>query len=615
MTPEQLRSLVRVGPVLADGGTGSALVALGVPADACLDVMTVSDPELVRSVHQGFVRAGSRLVMTNTFGANRYALARRGASESVAAINRAAVALAREAGAEIVAGSVGPLGVRLAPYGRVRAAAARAAYAEQIAELASAGADLVWIETQSDLVELEQALAAARDVCDLAVIASATFTRDDRTLLGSSAAQVAARLHELGLDAIGANCSEGPGQVLRLVRQMAEAAPGAVLVAKPNAGGPQRIGMRIIWPATPAYFAERGAELVELGVRIVGGCCGTNAEHVRALAGVLEPGVRSVGATTAVRAVEREQKEASVGTDVIRTRLGRMLDDREFVIAVEIDPPPGLQTARMVAGAQTLSEAGAHVACVTGSSRARIRMSPWAPCRLIQEEAGLECVLTFPTRGRSLLRIQGDLLGAHALGIRNVFVCQGDPASIGERPTAASDTDVVPSGVIGLIAASLNRGTDESGERLGQQTGFVVGCALNPNAPDPDAECRVLRRKVRAGADFAFTQPLWESGSLREITRRYEQRYGPLNLSIIAGVLPVVTPRHAEFLNNEVAGMDVPESVRERMRRAAEPETEGLAMALDAAVSLREIAAGVYLMTPFARFDLVSELIDGLQRA
>lgn len=608
MAVNRILDLLGEAPVLSDGGMGTALVDQGVPPEASMEAVNLEDPDAVTGVHRAFVEAGARFVETNTFAANRYKLASFGLAERVEEVNRAGVELARSV-SPVVAGSVGPLGVHLAPYGRVRPEEARAAYAEQIAALAGAGVDLLCVETQTDLGEMEQALAAAREVTTLPVIVSATFTRDDRTLLGSSAAQVASRLVELGVDAIGVNCSQGPAQVLRLIRAMHEVSGTVPLVARPNAGGPVQVAGRLLYPATPEYFGEQALALVQAGASVVGGCCGTGPDHIRAMGAALEEGARVPAAVTLARPA---LPEAPPGPSE-RSGLGAALAEGRFAVAVETDPPRSSSAEQLLAGALTLSDAGADVITVADSPMARMRMSPWAACRLVQEHVGIETVLHFPTRGRNILRIQGDLLAAHALGIRNVFVCLGDPTSIGDYPDATSNVDVAPTGLIKLVAKGFNAGTDQVGASIGEATGFVVGCALNLGARDLDRECALLQRKIRSGADFALTQPIYDVAVLERFREAYERRHGALELPLLVGILPPVSERHAAFLHNEVPGIEVPVALRERLRAAGDRAVEeGVIASTELARRLPGLAAGMYLMPPFGRFDIAAELVEAV---
>jgi methionine synthase / methylenetetrahydrofolate reductase(NADPH) len=618
------RSLLAAGPMLSDGGMGTSLIDRGAPVDACFEALNVSDPALVESVHRAFVEAGARLVIANTFGGNRFRLDRHGSADRVASYDHAAVVLARRAGAERVAGSMGPLGVRLAPYGRVSQSDAFDAYREHAGALVEAGVDLIMIETQTDLREMEQALAAVRDAAPgLAVVVSATYTKDDRTLLGSTPEQVAARLVDLGADAIGVNCGEGPAQVLRVVRAMRSQASDLPIVARPNAGGPAEVGGRFVYPATPDYVGELAHALLDEGVDVIGGCCGTGPSHTAAIADALaEWGTREVarseahpgGAPTVVSVVEAAAPPVPRAAPAASsTSLQRQLATGRFVVAVEMEPPRSFNAATLVAAAGTLRDAGADVIDVADSPMAKMRMSAWAACRLVQEHVGIETVLHFPTRGRNLLRLQGDLLGAHALGIRNLFVCVGDPVTIGDYPHGSNNVDVTATGLLALISNDFNEGRDRAGSSIGEPTAFFVGAAASPNAADPAHEVRLLKRKVDAGASFFLTQPVYEEEAIERLRSDYERVHDePLTVPFLVGVLPLVTSPHAEFLHNEVPGIYIPDVARDRMRTAGDDAwREGLAMAADLVDGLRTAgAAGIYVMPQFGRYDLAAEVVE-----
>lgn len=615
MDRKSFADLIQAGPILGDGGTGTSLVAAGVRVTSTFDALNLTAPDAVLALHRSFIDAGARFVETNTFGANRYKLGDFGSAGLVAEVNAAGVRLARESGAEIVVGSVGPLGVRLVPYGRVRVDEASEAFREQISALAEGGADVLFIETQVDLDEAEQAIAAARAVSDLPVIVSFAFTRDDHTLLGETADAVAHRMSKLDVDAVGVNCSEGPAQVLRLLQAIATAEPGLALVAMPNAGRPHRLGGRIIYQASPKYLADYAVRFFEAGASIIGGCCGTGPEHIEAMGEALanvrsRPPSLSVAESIPEKSAARGLRiEPAIATTT--STFAQALSEGQHAFVVEMAPPRSASAARLVAAADTLASAGAHAVSVADSPMARMRMSPWAACHLIQQEADVSTVLHFPTRGRNLLRIQGDLLASHALGIRNVFVCMGDPTSIGDYPQAADHADVTPSGLISLIKKNLNAGLDRAGASIGEATEFVVGCSVNLGAKDLDREQKVLNRKIVAGADFAYSQPLFSVEPLRRFRERYEDKYGELKLPILVGLLPVVSLRHAEFLHNEVPGISVPDKVLETMAAAGENgQKEGLQLALQAGHELTGLAAGLYLLPPFGRYHLAAELIE-----
>src|SRR3990170_1416759 len=422
--------------LLADGAMGTMLHARGVGFDKCFDELNLTNPAAVADIHREYIEAGAQIILTNTFGANRFKLSKHGLEENGAQINKAGVELARRAAAAtfkevLIAGDVGPLGVRIAPYGRVQPEAARAVFAEQVEALCSAGADLIVIETISDLYEIQEAIKAARSVCNLHLVASVTYTRDDRTLLGDDPAKVASTLKSAGVDVIGVNCSGGPAQLLRLLKQMVQAVPGGKFWVKPNAGWPEQVGGRIMYPADADYFGESAVSFREAGASIVGGCCGTTPKHIAAMRKALANAPLSDTSSITVLPTEEEIVEtAQEGT----TQFAQKLASGKFAISVEMDPPRGLSTHKLIAGASLLADAGADVINVADSPMARMRMSAWAVCDVVQRQVGVDSTLHFPTRGRNLLRVQGDLLAAHALGIRNVFVVMGDPTSIGDYP-------------------------------------------------------------------------------------------------------------------------------------------------------------------------------------
>ncbi|HEX3301081.1 MAG TPA: bifunctional homocysteine S-methyltransferase/methylenetetrahydrofolate reductase [Actinomycetota bacterium] len=606
-------------PLIADGGMGTSLIDTGVALDACMEALNAAEPDRVTLIHAAFVAAGSQLVLTNTFGANRYRLERHGLADRVRALCAAGVERARAAKPELVGGSLGPLGVRLQPYGRVDPADAFDAYREQAMALAEAGADVLVIETQTDVRELEQAVAAVRDAAPgLALLASATFTRDDRTLLGDTPEAIARRLLDLEVDALGVNCGEGPAQMLRVIRSIAPivAPTGTPIIARPNAGGPTEVGGRFLYPATPDYVGEVMRALLDEGVSIVGGCCGTGPGHTRAIADA----VRDRGPRARVELpAPSVAADTSAGIAAPPTRLQAAIAAGDLVVTVEMEPPRSFNAAQLVAAAATLRDAGATAIDVADSPMAKMRMSAWAACRLVHEQVGIETVLHFPTRGRNIVRLQGDLLGSHALGIRNLFVCVGDPVTIGDYPHGSNDVDVTATGLLQLITEHFNTGVDRAGSPIGEPTSFFAGAAASPSAPDLEREARLLRRKVEAGARFLLTQPVYTVAPLRELREAYERSVGePLDLPVVAGVLPLVSGRHATFLHNEVPGIDIPEPVRDRMAAAGDDAarawTTGRGMATELAAELRaDGAAGIYVMPQFGRYDRAADMVEAIR--
>jgi len=613
-----LEELLRAAPILADGAMGTVLLGRAGRPES-VEALNLLAPDEVEAVHVDYVAAGADLLCTNTFAANRHRLARIAGGDAVERVNRAGAELARRATAGAsrriaIAGDVGPLGAHLAPYGRLRPEEARAAFAEQIGALLGAGVDLLVFETFADVRELAEALAAARDG-RVPRVATMTFTRDDRTWLGERAGEVAARMIDAGADLIGVNCAAGPAQAMRLVREMRAAVPAARLAVKPNAGWPEQgVDGRLRYPATPSYFGEYARRFAQEGVVLIGGCCGTTAEHVAAMRTGLDAAAE-VGAAAPVRSdtiVEPSNACTLESERGASPTLPRRLAEARLALTVEMAPPKGLNTGRLVAAAHRLREAGADAINVTDSPRARMRMSPWALCHRIQQEVGLETILHFPLRGRSVLRVQGDLLAAHALGIRNLFAVMGDPTAIGDHPGAMDSYDLVPSGLIRLVKTQLNRGVDHAGGEIGEGTSFVVGCAFNLAAADAERELRALRRKLEAGADFILTQPVFDAAAAQATLERWRVAYGPLPVPLVAGVLPLYGERHASFLHNEVPGICIPAEVRGRVARGG--RDEGVRIALELVAALRSLVAGIYLMPPFSRWDMAGEIIEEVRR-
>ncbi|MBN2385806.1 MAG: bifunctional homocysteine S-methyltransferase/methylenetetrahydrofolate reductase [Anaerolineales bacterium] len=602
-------------PLVADGAMGTLLHARGIDFDRCFDELNLTQPAVVADVHREYIEAGAQIVLTNTFGANRYKLAKHGLEQRLAEINRAGVELARRAVAAsfrevLIAGDIGPLGVRIAPFGRVQPEQARAAFAEQAAALVEAGVDLIVVETISDLYEIREAIAAARLVgASVPVVATVTFTRDDRTLLGDSPEKTARMLSEAGADVIGANCSGGPAQLLRLLKQMRLTLPEAKLWVKPNAGWPEQVGGRIMYPADADYFGDYALAFCEAGARIIGGCCGTTPQHIAAMRQALD--ANPDGCRMQVLQAAETPEAAESTESELPSRLAQKLAEGKFVISVEMDPPRGLSTHKLIAGASLLAEAGADVINVADSPMARMRMSAWAVCDVVQRQVGVETTLHFPTRGRNLLRVQGDLLAAHALGLRNIFVVMGDPTSIGDYPEATDNYDLVPSGLIKLIKQGFNTGLDHSGTSIGQPTAFFVGAALNLAAQDREAEFKNLRRKARAGADFFLTQPIYDPAAARVFLEEYTSANGPLDRPVLIGILPLVSARHATFLHHEVPGVFIPEDVRRRMEAAGDSAARvGVELAVQLIEAVKAWGQGVYLMPQFNRYDLIAEIVE-----
>jgi homocysteine S-methyltransferase len=602
------------GPILADGAMGTLLYARGVPLDACFDELNLNPAgrQLVGELHRDYLAAGAELIETNTFGANRFKLEPFRLADRVREINLGGARLARDAREvsgqpALVAGSVGPTGRTLAPTGTTDPAEARAAFREQIGALLEGGVDLLLLETFGDLAEMTEAVLAAGEVGDLPIVAQMTFAEDGRTPMGQSPEEVVARLAALGVAVVGANCSVGPQGVFRVVERLAAAArayPALRLAAQPNAGWPTHAGGRVIYTATPDYVGGYAGRFLAAGVGLIGGCCGTTPEHTRALRLALDahqPGSALIA--VAERAAPRPPAPPDEPTTLSR-KLGR-----QFVVSVEIDPPRGLNPAKCLAGAAMLRDVGVDAINVADSPMARVRMSALALCALIQQQAGVETILHFTTRDRSLMGLQSDLIGAHALGVRNILALKGDPPSLGLYAGSSAVYDVDSPGLIRVIRL-LNAGVDSGGASIGRMASFTIGCAVDPTKPDLQTEAERLRAKLAAGADFVMTQPIYELATWR----RFLEVMGPIPAPVLVGVLPLHNTRHAEFLHNEVPGITIPDAARERMRLAgADGLREGVAMAQDLLLECREHFQGVYLMPSFGRYEPAAAALSVLK--
>jgi methionine synthase / methylenetetrahydrofolate reductase(NADPH) len=601
-------------PILSDGAMGTMLSDNSIVPTSCFEALNISQPYVVQAVHRAYIEAGAELIETNTFGANVYKLGNCEMAAEVIDINCAGVAIAKQVAAEFpdrqiyVAGSVGPLGVRLRPYGRVRVRDALAAFRQQVEALLSCGIDALILETFSDHNELLLAVEASREIApEIPLIAQMRFSGDDRTLLGFRASQITKKLQEAGVDVIGINCSGGPSQNLRILKQIRAAAPDYPLSIMPNAGFPELINERMMYPASADYFADYATRAVGLGARIVGGCCGTTADHIAAMQDALvkTPAPATVMGNGASITIQSPDDEHEL------TGLARKLKDGKFVITVEMSPHRSFNTHQATNSARLLMDAGADTIDVADNPTARMCMSPWALCHILQMELEIESILHFPTRGRNILRIQSDLLASYALGLRNLFITMGDPTRIGDYPEAMDDYDIVPSGLIRLISQQMNTGVDQAGHSIGEPTSFTVGCALNMGAKDIDREIRVLTKKLDAGADFALSQTVFDPRAVETFQARYREVTGKVfDLPVLIGIIPLYSIRNALFLHNEIPGINIPQPLLKRMENAEDPPAEGVRIAAEIVSSLKGLGQGVYIIPPFYKYDLAAELID-----
>ena len=614
------------GIVLADGAIGTMLYAAGTPLDDCFDALNLSNPAMVAAVHRAYLHAGADIIEANTFGANRFRLEPFGLADKVRAINRAGVRLAREArevsgSSALVAGSVGPTARTLAPIGTTPPAAVQAAFAEQIEALFEAGVDLLVIETIGSIDEMLVAIAAAQAVSDLPIVASMTFAEDGRTIDGASPEAVVERLAPLGITVLGANCSVGPQRLLPVMAAMRQrldqAGPTAPhLSCMPNAGWPAHVAGRVIYRSSPEYFASFAEQAADLGIRLVGGCCGTTPAHIQAMCesitrwhqaratpGAASPAVRiEVLSTPAASPLEAEVAPAEGPTPFARKLAGG-----KFLVAVEIDPPKGINPTKALEGARLLREAGVDAINVADSPMARVRMSALTICHLIQSQVGVETILHLTTRDRSLMGLQSDLLGAHAVGVRNILALTGDPPSLGDYPDSSAVYDIDSAGLIRVLTR-LNQGTDSAGASIGKPANFLIACAVDPTRDDLAHEAERLKAKLAAGADFVMTQPIFDPA----VWRRFLDIYGVerLPVPVLIGILPLQSSKHAEFLHNEVPGITLTDEARERMRRAGpDGRAEGVRLGQELLLQLRPHVQGVYLMPSFGRYEVAAEVL------
>jgi methionine synthase I (cobalamin-dependent)/5,10-methylenetetrahydrofolate reductase len=603
-------------PLLGDGAMGTMLYARGVPLDACFDVLCANDPQLVQGVHADYIAAGADCIETNTFGANRFKLAVHGLAARVREINRRGAKLARDAresmGRDVfVLGSVGPLGKYLAPLGSIEPDEARTAFREQAEGLVEGGVDALIVETFSDLVEIRLAVEAIRAVTELPIVTQVAFTDDGVTFLGRTPAEVVRALRELPVEGVGANCSVGSSVLYDILEQMLPEAGGLPVVIQPNAGLPSRVGERLMYLSSPAYMAEYAARMIAAGARMVGGCCGTTPAHIHAMREALDRVAPAPGAagTRPGRRIRPEPVELpALSTTPAPTILQRKLEDGQFLVTVELDPPRGHNIEKLVQGAKLLKERGVEIVDINDGSLGRVRMSVLPTAILVRDATGLDVNMHFTCRDRNLMGIQADVLGAHAMDIRNILAMTGDPPRTGDYVNATAVFDVDAIGLIRILAG-MNRGLDATGNTIGEPTAFCVGVALNPAAAEPQQEMERFLAKVEAGARWAQTQPVYDLGMLE---RFLDQVRSPI--PIVVGILPLHSSRHAEFLHNEVPGITVPDGVRARMRAAGERGLRaGIEMAQSLLHEVRRRYAGVYLMPSFGRFEVVAEVLDALR--
>jgi methionine synthase I (cobalamin-dependent)/5,10-methylenetetrahydrofolate reductase len=600
---------------LFDGAMGTMLYSKGVFINKCYDELNIRSPEIVLEVHRQYVKAGAEILETNTYGANRVKLRGFGIEDELRDINTRAVELARTAAGDgvYVAGAMGPLGIRIEPYGPTGVDEARDFFREQAQALLDAGVDLFICETFSNIAEMEQAIAAIRDVCMLPIVAQMTIGVDGRTVFGDTPRVLAQRLDRAGADVIGLNCSIGPDVMLDAIEEMA-AATAKKISCQPNAGLPRDVNGRQMYMASPDYFAKYAKRLIHKGVKFIGGCCGTTPEHIKMMADAVRP----LSPRRSFVVIEGTAKGADKPTGVEpapmanRSNWGRKLAAGEFVTTIEITPPKGANPDAMVESVRTIRAAGVDAVNVPDGPRAQNRMGAIAVSVLLQQRVGIETVLHYCCRDRNLLGMHSDLLGCAALGLHNLLIITGDPPKMGPYPEATAVFDIDSIGLTNMVHL-MNRGLDLGGNPFGEPTCFTIGVGVNPGHLDLEYELRRLDWKVKAGAEYAITQPVFDVRQLETFLNRIE----PMNLPVVAGIWPLLSYRNAQFMNNEVPGVSVPDDVMERMRLASEKSKEhalreGVTIARETLERVRDRVAGVQVSAPLGRVDLALQVFEGL---
>jgi len=643
---DRFRARLAARPLVADGATGTLLFSRGIPQRACLDELVLSRPDLVGTIHREYLEAGADIIETATFGANRVRLAGWSLGDLAARMNRRAAQLAREArdvaGRDaLVAGSIGPLGRPAHGDLGVGDAGARAAFREQLDGLLEGGVDLLILETFHDLDQLLLAIDEIRSATGLPIVASMTFGEELGLADGRTPEEAAALLARSGVDALGVNCGVGPSASLDALGRIDPRRHGLPGSFMPNAGLPQRIEGQFVYAANPAWFGEVVPLAVAAGARIVGGCCGTTPAHVAAMRAAVDrmtaaEGPSVEGAAPAGQAerdgtttlstrrpalVETPRATPPTGNESVAvdapaaTGLLQKLRDGQYVISVEIDPPRSIRIERTVDAARLLAAAGTDCVNISDSAMARVRMGALAVAFGIQHDLDLECVVHFTTRDRNLMALESELLGAHALGVRNILALTGDPPRVGDYPTGTGVWDVDSIGLVRILAR-LNRGEDEAGAPIGGPAGFTIACALDPTAEEPGREWDRLEEKLAAGAQLVMTQPLYDAAQVEAMLGEARRRFGPdgFPVPVLLGILPLQSSRHAEFLHHEVPGITIPEPTRIAMRGAGEAAAEiGLATALSLLRDVGNAVAGTYVMPSFGRYEQAAELVRRLR--
>jgi len=599
--------------VIFDGAMGTRLYEKGVYINRVYDELNLSQSALIKEVHQEYLDAGAMVLETNTFGANRFKLEPHGLAEKLEVINFQAAKLAREVAGDKawVAGAIGPLGIRIEPWGKTSVQEAEDAFYEQAKGLLAGGVDLFILETFFDLNEMHQAIKAVRRLTDKPIIASMTINEDGNALYGTSVDVFTAKLDEWGADVIGLNCSVGPKTMFDAIEKM-HGITSKPLIAQPNAGLPKVVEGRMIYLCNPEYFGEYARRFIQLGVRAVGGCCGTTPEHIKWVANAvrsLTPGGKKA-ISQILKSDVKTESEVTLISQKDKSAFGEKLAAKKFIVTAELTPPKGCDADSVIVKAQQLKDIGIDAINIPDGPRASARLSPLALALLIEKKVGIETILHYCCRDRNILGIQSDLLGAYALGLRNILAITGDPPKVGNYPQATAVFDIDSIGLVNIVNR-LNHGRDLGNNPIGRPTGFVCGVGANPGAIDPDLEVRRFEWKVDAGAEYAITQPVFDV----DLLERFLEKIKHVRIPIFAGIWPLTGLKNAEFMNNEVPGAAVPEEIMERLRKANSIEAqreEGIMIAREALERVKKLVDGVQLSVPFGRVENIVKIIDVL---
>ncbi len=601
------RERLKDGPIVCDGAMGTLLDLYEYP-ERPHEIQNLKNPDIVERVHREYIDAGAEIIETNTFSANRFRLKQYHLEDKLHEINVRGAEIARCAADDsiYVAGAVGPIGKLLEPIGKVKPAEVREAFREQIAALLEVGVDLLILETFVDLRELDEAIAAAKELTDVPIVAQKAFPEDGAILASNFPIEVVEHIIQQGVDAVGANCTVGPQRMFSIIRSMYK--DGVVLSAQPAAGIPTLIDGRSIYHTSPEYLATYAKQLVEAGVTLVGACCGSTPAHVKAIA-IAVKGLK-VGKTDVK--IKEMPSSPVVETQVApvadrRSRFARNIR-KKFLTTVELDIPRGIDMSSVLDGAAYLQKHGVDAINITDGARARLRMSSVAISFLIQRDVGIEVMTHLACRDRNLIGLQAELLSAHALGLQNILAITGDPAIIGDYPHATSVFDVDAIGLIRAVKA-MNEGKDLMGNSIGQPTSFLIACAANPTTEDMDREVERLEKKLEAGVEVIFSQPVYQLQTLEEFLKKTSHLRFPLML----GILPLRSHKHAEFLHNEVPGINIPDNIRERMKNAGERAAAvGVELTIEFLREAKSMVQGAYLLPPFKKYSIVPEILSAI---